>query len=753
MPLSMQPYQMVLIAPREDYFGASDAAQKRALIISGSLAAVAVLLSCIMAYLSSLPLKKMSESMKKFTKFDFSSLENGTLESKSFVTELNTVETSFLTMVKPEWVYYYLDYDVCKRFLKGVASSELTDLDEAAFVEILDRELEKVASFRTMKGDELSRRVAKAERQVAALFTSHPSIAQLISSPVLGATPEETLLASVRAQVSHLLEEVADLSKYTRLNYTGFLKILKKHDRYTRFQLKPTFLLRLRARPFYEMSVEHLVVRLSRIFNNVRMRGIGGSGTDHKEAIPDKFIRKSRKYWVHYDKVDDLRNEILKKIPILIVKEKKSTGVEDIPNPAVSTTYFDNDSMDLFHGRAERKPGSQLIRLRWYGGMDSQDIFIERKVLKVKEFSAAAETEVDLDDDGSDKSQKKRNIEDESTEKTRFTVKEEFVNAYLAGNYQMDKSIQKQNEKLVLESILASPAFSPSTSVSMSYASKSPHVFGSSFSLDRGIGAATSSPTLVATTSRTAVPSKSRLQDLARLSEEIREVVKNKKLRPVLRTFYNRTAFQVPGDLRVRISLDTELTFIREDGPTRSGNNWRRADCGATWPFDYLPKEDVESFPYAVLEVKFQLDGGGEPEWVKKLVNDPLIREVPMFSKYLYGAAELLENKVTIFPEWLSLLGKDVNAVTGSRITPSDILDANRSSLHSLSRRSSTMLPGQMLETRRPIEINIVPLGTAAVVGFQAIDVTKRIVLPVRIEPKDVFDLAAMYEPIFPFLN
>ncbi|KAJ3379115.1 vacuolar transporter chaperone [Entophlyctis sp. JEL0112] len=573
---------------------------------------------------------------------------------------------------KPEWVYYYLDYDVCKRFLKGVASSELTDLDEAAFVEILDRELEKVASFRTMKGDELSRRVAKAERQVAALFTSHPSIAQLISSPVLGATPEETLLASVRAQVSHLLEEVADLSKYTRLNYTGFLKILKKHDRYTRFQLKPTFLLRLRARPFYEMSVEHLVVRLSRIFNNVRMRGIGGSGTDHKEAIPDKFIRKSRKYWVHYDK---------------------------------------------------------LIRLRWYGGMDSQDIFIERKVLKVKEFSAAAETEVDLDDDGSDKSQKKRNIEDESTEKTRFTVKEEFVNAYLAGNYQMDKSIQKQNEKLVLESILASPAFSPSTSVSMSYASKSPHVFGSSFSLDRGIGAATSSPTLVATTSRTAVPSKSRLQDLARLSEEIREVVKNKKLRPVLRTFYNRTAFQVPGDLRVRISLDTELTFIREDGPTRSGNNWRRADCGATWPFDYLPKEDVESFPYAVLEVKFQLDGGGEPEWVKKLVNDPLI----------YGAAELLENKVTIFPEWLSLLGKDVNAVTGSRITPSEILDANRSSLHSLSRRSSTMLPGQMLETRRPIEINIVPLGTAAVVGFQAIDVTKRIVLPVRIEPKVYF--------------
>ncbi len=35
-----------------------------------------------------------------------------------------------------------------------------------------------------------------------------------------------------------------------------------------------------------------------------------------------------------------------------------------------------------------------------------------------------------------------------------------------------------------------------------------------------------------------------------------------------MRSFYNRTAFQLPGDARVRISLDTELSLIRED-------NWR----------------------------------------------------------------------------------------------------------------------------------------------------------------------------------
>ena len=48
-----------------------------------------------------------------------------------------------------------------------------------------------------------------------------------------------------------------------------------------------------------------------------------------------------------------------------------------------------------------------------------------------------------------------------------------------------------------------------------------------------------------------------------------------------MRSFYNRTAFQLPGDARVRISLDTELTMVREDnfdGVDRTHKNWRRTD-------------------------------------------------------------------------------------------------------------------------------------------------------------------------------
>jgi SPX domain protein involved in polyphosphate accumulation len=68
-----------------------------------------------------------------------------------------------------------------------------------------------------------------------------------------------------------------------------------------------------------------------------------------------------------------------------------------------------------------------------------------------------------------------------------------------------------------------------------------------------------------------------------------------------MRSFYNRTAFQLPGDARVRVSLDTELSLIREDnwdGQIRSADNWRRTDIGIDYPFDQVSPDDKELFKY-----------------------------------------------------------------------------------------------------------------------------------------------------------
>jgi SPX domain protein involved in polyphosphate accumulation len=105
----------------------------------------------------------------------------------------------------------------------------------------------------------------------------------------------------------------------------------------------------------------------------------------------------------------------------------------------------------------------------------------------------------------------------------------------------------------------------------------------------------------------------------------------------VMRSFYNRTAFQLPADARVRISLDTELTLVREDnfdGTDRTSGNWRRNDVGIDPPFTNIRKDDYTEFPYAVLEVKLQTQMGQEPpEWVRDLVSSHLVEAVPKFSK------------------------------------------------------------------------------------------------------------------------
>lgn len=143
-----------------------------------------------------------------------------------------------------------------------------------------------------------------------------------------------------------------------------------------------------------------------------------------------------------------------------------------------------------------------------------------------------------------------------------------------------------------------------------------------------------------------------------------------------MRTFYNRTAFQLPGDARVRISLDTELTMVREDNwddRARSGHNWRRTDIGIDHPFSQILNEDVERFPYGVLEVKLQTQMGQEPpDWVRELVSSHLVESVPKFrcvyfgefqaeltvpdklcSKFIHGCASLLSNRVDLVPFWL----------------------------------------------------------------------------------------------------
>lgn len=165
--------------------------------------------------------------------------------------------------------------------------------------------------------------------------------------------------------------------------------------------------------------------------------------------------------------------------------------------------------------------------------------------------------------------------------------------------------------------------------------------------------------------------SEKEISDLEQLAQEIQYSVISRRLRPVTRSFYNRTAFQLPGDARVRISLDTQLTLVREDnldGRQRCGENWRRMDIGIDFPFSQLPPEDIERFPYAVLEVKLQTQAGQDPpEWARELIRSHLVEAVPKFSKFIHGTATLFPTRIHLLPYWSPQMDVDIRKPVSHR--------------------------------------------------------------------------------------
>lgn len=391
---------------------------------------------------------------------------------------------------------------------------------------------------------------------------------------------EERFL-ELEERLAVIIADVHDLALFTKLNYTGFHKIVKKHDKQTGRLLRKEFVQHyLSARPFYKENYDMLIVKLSRLFDLVRTRGHPIQGDSSAGGSQSAFVRQTTKYWVHPDNIVPLKLVILKHLPVLVFNPDKEYQPED---SAITSIYYDNEDLELYLGRLEKTEGAEAIRLRWYGGMDNKQIFVERKTHR-EDWTG------------------------EKSVKARFPIKEENVNAYMRGEYRMDETFEALRQK------------------------------GKKSDKD--------------------------IDSMLQLANEVQYSVLTRTLQPVMRSFYNRTAFQLPGDARVRISLDTELSLVREDnwdGCKRAGDNWRRMDIGIDYPFDQLHADDIERFPYGVLEVKLQTQMGQEPpEWVRELVSSHLVEAVPKFSKFIHGCATLLAHRVDLVPFWLPQMDIDI---------------------------------------------------------------------------------------------
>lgn len=290
--------------------------------------------------------------------------------------------------------------------------------------------------------------------------------------------------------------------------------------------------------------------------------------------------------WIHPDNLVEVRTYISRRLPVLIYSDSTAKQ-EDIPqgDPTITSVYFDNHDFLLYGTKVDQKTAASSVRIRWDGALkDKQTLALEKKV---------------VNNNG-------------GSEESRINIKQKYIQAFIKGDYKMEKSVEKLERKQM---------------------------------------------------------PRDKVEDFKSTSEDIQKFIVGNDLQPVLRANYTRSAYQKPLDDRVRVSIDTNLVFVREDSldtdrPCRNPDDWHRGDIdGAKWEerFANINKGEISRFPFAILEIKVMDDGSRKaPQWIQDLMASHLVHRTPKFSKFVHGVASLFEDYVNNLPFWLSELETDI---------------------------------------------------------------------------------------------
>ncbi|KAL8963072.1 MAG: hypothetical protein Q9193_000612 [Seirophora villosa] len=506
------------------------------------------------------------------------------------------------------WSSKYIDYAKLKELLREdndvsadthTPTQEWTEDDEGVFVdELVNVQLEKVNGFHNETYRNLRDRTTDCEVSLQRLSSSAPS--ETDKTPQVAAeanTTDDKLLLDVLQRLDSITKEVNELEKYSRINFTGFLKAAKKHDRRrgSRYRVRPLLQVRLAALPFNSEDYSPLLYQLSAMYSFVRqkMQREQQRPPSESETKEKALHYRSHKFWVHPENLLEVKTYILRRLPVLVYNPQTSKVAEGAQHdPRITSLYFDNPGFSLYTDKVSKKSGASSVRLRWFGHLSSKsEIHLEKKTIE----------------------------ESGDSDEIRIPIKEKYVQDFLTGQYKMEKPLNKLKERRGTDS----DAF------------------------------------------------RRLLSDV----DALQPYMKERELQPILRANYTRTAFQIPGDDRVRISLDTDVAFLREDSldqerPCRDPNNWHRTDINTDemeFPFSSVRRGEISRFPYALLEIKIR-DGAKRKthEWVADLMSSHLVKESPRFSKFVHGVAQLFEDHVNSFPFWLSDLETDIRRDPGT---------------------------------------------------------------------------------------
>ncbi|KAK2735294.1 Phosphate metabolism transcription protein [Myotisia sp. PD_48] len=503
------------------------------------------------------------------------------------------------TSVYAPWKDHYIDYGKLKKLLREHepehdSERQWSEEDEENFVqELVNVQLDKVNAFQVETYKQLRERTSECELALEPL-TVQGDQATIKDDDTRRSIAQETL-----GKLDTITEELGELEKFSRINFSGFLKAAKKHDRKrgAQYRVRPLLQVRLSQLPFNSEDYSPLLYHLSAMYSFVRqLLGPGEVPSQKDGPGVDTHLGRdmytSHKFWVHMDNILEVKTYILRRLPVLVYNPNTSKELDMTQtDPTLTSLYFDTRSFDLYSQKVDRQQAAGSLRLRWTGQLkDQAEIFLEKKVMS----------------DG------------DSSREIRVRIKKKHVQSFLNGTYKMEKVVHKMETQ-------------------------------NNYDSHQG-------------------------ENLKHNVEEIQEFIRENDLQPVLRANYTRTAFQIPGDNRVRISLDTNLALIREDSldaerPCREPGEWHRLDIddnGIEYPFPEIRTGEISRFPHALLEIKVRTNShdrrrsSQNQAWIAELMSSHLVKEAPRFSKFVHGVAQLFEDYINSFPFWLSDLETDI---------------------------------------------------------------------------------------------
>lgn len=231
------------------------------------------------------------------------------------------------------WEDGYLQYNTLKHELKyRQLKCPWSEADELYFKGMVINELVKVDRFITDRTNDLNSQIQYFEHT-----TLQPMLCDRYGHP------EKT-----QAPLMELLDTIYHLIDFICLNSIGFQKIIKKHDKWTSFNLQKVLIPQFQEHPLDSQRVNSAMTQISRLWDTL-------------QSVDDVSSYDSTEtYWIHPINLVEVRSILSFHLPM-----DTTTSSYRPTDAAMSTIYFDHPrDFSQYISCLQRDIGAESVRFQ-----------------------------------------------------------------------------------------------------------------------------------------------------------------------------------------------------------------------------------------------------------------------------------------------------------------------------------------------------------------------------------------------------